>query len=224
MIDSWRASLAEMIGAFIITFTAAGAICLDARTNGELGLVGIALAYGLSIFIAMTAFARVSGGHFNPAITVALLLAKRIALRDAIAWIAAQLVGATLAAFTLATIVPAASTSLVHLGTPQLSDGISRLAAIRVEGIFSFMMATVFLMAARDGRAANAASALAVSFTAIVGVITAGPLSGAALNPARAFGPAFVGGYWSSHVVYWVGPMLGALLAAALAGVAFARQ
>lgn len=194
--------LAEFLGVFFLCLFGIGAIM-----NGA-DLTGVALAHGLAIFVAICAFAHISGAHFNPAVTVALAATKRIAPIDALAYVIAQLVGAVAAA----AILKSAFGTLG--GVPGLGDGVSVSTGILVEAVATFILMVVIMGVAVDPRGTFSIIAGLPIGMAIVGdIFFAGPATGAAMNPARWFGPAVVAGDLASALVYIVGPIVGAMVA-----------
>jgi MIP family channel proteins len=210
-----RRLVAEMFGAFMLIFFGAGAVLTTNFPKGDFGLLGIAIAHGLALAIGITATMSISGGHLNPAVTAGMLAIRRIDPRTAILYILAQLLGAVLAALALKALLPPGITKVLAIGTPALAANITVGKAIATEAILTF-----FLMSAVLGTAvspdAPKIGGFGVGLTLLIGILFGGPLTGAALNPARAFGPALVSGQWISQGVYWVGPILGALVAAFL--------
>ena len=194
--------LAEFLGVFFLCLFGLGAIMYGAD------LTGVALAHGLAIFVAICAFAHISGAHFNPAVTVALAATKRIAPIDALAYVIAQLVGAVAAA----AILKSAFGTLG--GVPGLGDGVSVSTGILVEAVATFILMVVIMGVAVDPRGTFSIIAGLPIGMAIVGdIFFAGPATGAAMNPARWFGPAVVAGDLGSALVYIVGPIVGAMVA-----------
>jgi len=210
----WKRALAELIGTFAVTFFGAGALCTDQYSGGQLGLLGGALAYALTTVVMMNATARVSGGHVNPAITFASWLKGGIGLPVAFLYLFAQLTGATIAAFVLMRTFSAEIWRPVNLGTPVLATGVSFTTGLFIEAVLTFFLVFAALQVFLDKEERNPAAGLTVGAVLLCGILVGGPLTGAAMNPARAFGPAFVSGVWSDHLVYWVGPLVGAILGA----------
>jgi len=210
-----RRLVAEMFGAVMLIFFGAGAVLTTNFPKGDFGLLGIAIAHGLALAIGITATMSISGGHLNPAVTAGMLAIRRIDPRTAILYILAQLLGAVLAALALKALLPPGITKVLAIGTPALAANVTVGKAIATEAILTF-----FLMSAVLGTAvspdAPKIGGFGVGLTLLIGILFGGPLTGAALNPARAFGPALVSGQWISQGVYWVGPILGALVAAFL--------
>ncbi len=208
----WKPLLAEVIGTFTLVFAGAGAIIADQMTKGGVGLLGIALAHGLAIAVMVSALGVVSGGHFNPAVTCGFLAARRMNVGRGIAYILAQLVGATLGALVLRSAYPAAAAEAVHLGAPALAAGISTGAGILLEAIGTFFLVTVIFGTVVHPQAPRIGG-LAIGLVITMDILAFGPLTGAAVNPARAFGPALVAGAWADQLVYWVGPIVGGAVA-----------
>ena len=206
--------LAEFIGTFGLVFFGVGSIYADAASGGKLGLTGIALANGLAIMTMVYAFKDLSGANFNPAVTVPLWLTKHLSAREALGYIAAQLLASIAAAGLLRTIfqpfhLPA---SIGVCSAP----GIPPMEAIMIEAILTFFLVSVIWGAAVQPKAPQSAAGLAIGGFVATGILFSGPLTGAAMNPARALGPALVNGYWLSHGIYWLGPLLGGILAGLL--------
>lgn len=206
MPDRWmRNAVAEAIGAFALVFVG---VLVVTSSNG--GLTSIALAHGLTIAVAVAALAHVSGGHFNPAVTLAMYLSKSIDLRGALTYWAAQLIGGLAAALV---VLLATDRSVVAMGAPALGEGIGAGWAIVLEAIATFVLVLVVYGTVVDSRAPYSAYPFAIGFAVTVGIFAIGPMTGAALNPARAFGPALVGGEWGATAAWLIGPLLGAVLA-----------
>ncbi len=209
-----RPLLAEFIGTFILIFIGAGAVCTNAFLPNAVGLVGIALAHGLAIFVGVSMFAYISGAHFNPAVTIGLLIAKKVDAAKAVGYIIAQLLGAAVAALFLRWIFPADTWQAVQLGTPSIDARIGAGAAILVEAILTLFLVHTVLATAVDDRGPKSIFPFCIGLSITMGILLGGPLTGAAMNPARAFGPALVSGSWDMHYVYWIGPILGGIIAA----------
>jgi len=201
-----RRSVAEFVGTFTLIFIGGGAGIASSQD-----IVAIALANGLAIGIMVSNLGHISGGHFNPAITLGFVATRRIAPALAVTYWAAQLLGATAAAFLLRSIF---NQTLVKLGaapTPHTSDG----KALVVEAVLTFFLVWAVWATAVDERGAfKAIAGLAIGLTITMDVFMGGPLTGAAMNPARAFGPELAGNTWTGWWIYWIGPIAGGLLAA----------
>ena len=218
---------AEFIGTFALVFFGAGSICADQFLHGagSLGLLGIAVAHGLAIAIMVSALGHVSGGHFNPAITIGFWVTKRVSTLDVVLYWTAQLAGAIVAAFLLKALVPEETWRAVALGTPALVRDFSRLSAMILEAITTFFLVLVVFATAVDEKGTfRSIAGFGLGLTITLGIMVAGPFTGAALNPARAFGPALASSHWASQGVYWVGPLAGGFLAALLYDSLFLKK
>lgn len=202
--------LAEFIGTFSIVFFGAGSVCVSGM-NASLGLVGISLTFGLIVAVMVSALGHVSGAHFNPAVTILCLVTRRITPSLAGVYVAAQLVGAVVAAFALRLVI--AEKYWGNLGTTTLAgSGLTPMAGLVVEFILTFFLVLVIFGTAIDPRGSKL-GAVAIGAVVCLDILVGGPLTGASMNPARTFGPALVSGTWADHWVYWAGPILGALAA-----------
>jgi MIP family channel proteins len=200
--------VAEAIGVFVLCFT--GIMAIYNLGSAESGLIGIALAHGLAIAVMVAALGHVSGAHFNPAVTLALLLGKHIDAKSAGLYWVAQLLGGTLAAGVIAV---ALDSEVVAGGTPVLADGVGIGQGIVLEVVATFVLVLTVFGTAVDKRAPISVYPFAIGLSITAGILAIGPLTGAALNPARGFGPALVGGDWSGAVAWIVGPLVGGALA-----------
>jgi MIP family channel proteins len=219
----------EFAGTFLVVFFAAGALAVDPwlKTAGEpaLGTLGAALAYGLAV-AAMTEIAGpISGGHLNPAISLGAWSTRRMGTWRLLGYALAQLAGGLAAANALTSVMPEAAWQAAGLGTPALASSLTRTQGMALEAILTFAVSLVFFRTtAGSGRPSGWAVGAAVAAAALVAL----PVTGAALNPARAFGPAVVSRQWANHGVWWVGPLaggvLGAWLSSALGSFASSSQ
>lgn len=210
------AFVAELVGTFTLVFVGAGAIILDAHTGGGVALLGIAVAHGLALGVAVTITGPTSGGHLNPAVTAAMLATRRIAPGKAGGYIVAQLLGATLAGVLLKGLYPAEAVARSTLGTPALGPGVTFGQGIVIEAILTFLLLFTIFAVAVDPRGPQHIGGFCIGLTVAFDILAGGPLTGAAMNPARTFGPALAAGFWDNHLVYWIGPLLGGLLGAFL--------
>lgn len=204
----WKPLLAEVIGTFTLIFAGAGAIIVNEATHGGVGLLGIAFAHGLAIAVMVSALGVISGGHFNPAVTFSFLVSGRMPAARALAYVIAQLAGATLGGLGLLAAYPNGPAAAVHLGTPSLAPGLSGGAGILLEAVGTFFLVTVIFGTAVPPGAPRLGG-LAIGLTITMDILAFGALTGAAMNPARAFGPALVSGAWAAQLVYWIGPLIG---------------
>lgn len=209
-----RNFLAETIGTFGLIFFGVGAI-LQQQTTQSLGTTGIAVAHGLAILIGVYAFGHISGGHFNPAVSFGMWITRRIDLPKMISYWIAQLLGATLAAWILGQIYQGGPVD-VHLGTPTVDPTIGPRMGFVIEAILTFFLVITVFGVAIDSRASTSFAGIAIGFAIIVDILMGGALTGAAMNPARAFGPAVIAHYWQDQWLYWAGPLVGGGAAAIL--------
>jgi len=216
VLDPLRRGVAEFIGAFTLIFVGAGSIMAAAGIHDPT-LVGIALAHGLAIAVMVSAVGHISGGHFNPAITLAFLVTRRLAPMLAGVYWLSQFAGAVIAALLLKWIFPTAAVDATELGAPQLNSAISVGAGVATELILTFFLVWVVFATAADPRGTfKSIAGLAIGLTITLDILMGGPLTGAAMNPARAFGPELVQNFWSHAWIYYVGPPLGAVAAGLL--------
>jgi aquaporin Z len=214
--ENLRLAVAEFIGTFTLIFIGAGSI-IAAHGIEDPSLIGVAIAHGLAIGVMVATYARVSGAHFNPAVTFGFLLTRRIKPPLAALYWAAQLAGAAVAALLLKELLPGSETEAVKLGVPALGHGVDAAAGATLEGLLTFLLVTVVFATAVDPKGAfKSIAALAIGLTITIDILFGGPFTGAAMNPARAFGPQLVGDYWSNAWVWYVGPLVGGGLAAVL--------
>jgi MIP family channel proteins len=208
-IELWRRAAAEGLAAFALVFAGCGAIVTDASYDGALGTVGIGLVFGLIIMVMIYATGHLSGAHINPAVTIAFSLTRHFAWRDASAYIAAQLAGATAAALVLLAVWPDKPAAL-GATVPSVAAG----SALVYEVILTAILMFVIIAVATDTRAVGAAAAIAIGGTVGLDAIFGGPVTGASMNPARSFGPALAAGEWQDFWIYVLGPAVGAALGA----------
>jgi aquaporin TIP len=214
--DPLRRGVAEFIGTFTLIFIGAGSI-IAANDIKDPSLIGIAIAHGLAIGVMVSALGHISGGHFNPAVTFGFLITKRITPVLAAVYWGAQLAGAALAALALNELMPAASVAEVNLGVPAIGHGVGAGAAFGLEAILTFFLVLVVFATAVDPRGTfKSIAGLAIGLTITIDILFAGPYTGAAVNPARAFGPQLIGSHWANGWVWYAGPLLGGAIAALL--------
>jgi MIP family channel proteins len=222
LLDGWiRPLIAEMIGPFALVFIGAGSILLAATQGFNNGgtLVMVALAHGLALGLMIAATGHISGGHFNPAVTIALFVGGKIGLLKSVGYIAAQLIGAVVAAILLNEMfdqsVADFASSVPAVNYTEDGDGIifGQRNALVMEIVLTFFLVYVVCGTAVDSRGPHAIASLAIGLMVTADILIGGPLTGAAMNPARHFGPALVEGEWKDAWLYWVGPIIGGLLA-----------
>lgn len=207
-----RQCVAEFVGTFALIFIGVGAI------YNEAGLLGVALAHGLTIAVMVSATGAISGGHLNPAVTFGLLVGGQMNLEKSAAYWASQLLGGAMAGFLLVALPLGKGAATVASGTPDLAAGISAGQGVIIEAVLTFFLVFVVYGSAVYAHAPKIGG-LAIGLTVALDILFGGPLTGAAMNPARTFGPALASGHWNNHWVYWAGPLLGG----ALAGLVYGR-
>jgi aquaporin TIP len=222
--STMRRAVAEMVGAFTLTFIGAGA-ATAAGVVSDSSLIGVAVANGLAIGVMVAALGHISGGHFNPAVTFGFLITRKIKLMLAVVYWIAQFGGAALAALFVKQLLPRAATEAVGLGVPALGHGVNAGSGFLLEAILTFFLVFVVFGAAVDTRNPfNAVAGLAIGLTIAIDVLFGGPFTGAAMNPSRAFGPQLVGDHWAHAWVWYAGPLLGGMVAAGLYSFLYLRK
>lgn len=220
MKDAWRHYISEFIGTFALVFIGSGAIIRVAATGGS--LVEVALAHGLILAVMVTALMRVSG-HFNPAITASFLVTRRIEPMMAVVYWIAQFMGAIIAAYALKALMPAAAVEATRVGGQTVAASITFGEAVLLEAIATFFLAWVVFGTAVDPDAPRVGG-FAIGLTIAADILVIGPFTGASMNPARSLGPAIASGVFEAQAVYWIGPLIGAVLAAVLYDRVFLRR
>ena len=211
-----RRLVAEALGTFGLVFIGCAVVVVNGGfPNSGIGLLGIALAHAVVLSVMVTATMTISGGHLNPAVTIGLLLTRRIDLKSAVGYVLTQLAAACVAAYLVKVLLPPAAVRNALVGVPIIAGSVTLSQAIGLELVLTF-----FLMCAVYGTAvspdAPRVGGFGIGLVLLFDILVGGPLTGAAMNPARAFGPAVVSGEWVGHLVYWIGPIAGAILAALL--------
>ena len=207
--DLIRRSGAELVGTFGLVTAGCGAIMVNAQT-GELTHVGIALTFGLIITVMIAATGHISGAHFNPAVTIAFAVTQHFPWREVVYYVVAQMLGALFGAFTLRLLLG----DIALLGATVPSG--SALQSFGLEVLLTAVLMFVIISVATDTRAVGTPAALAIGFTVALNAMWGGPISGASMNPARSFGPSLIAGVWENQWIYWLAPILGAMIGAAL--------
>ncbi|KAJ7544847.1 hypothetical protein O6H91_09G096000 [Diphasiastrum complanatum] len=214
--DVLRAVLAEFFATFLFVFAGVGSAIAYGKIlpPGDLtpaGLVAIALAHGIALFVVITATANISGGHVNPAVTLGLAVEGQITfLRGSLYWIA-QLLGSAAASLILKFITSGEVVPVHALGAKE-----SVITGLVWEIVTTFGLVFTVYATAVDSRAKGTVGGIApiaIGFIVLANILAAAPFSGASMNPARSFGPALVTWNWQNHWIYWVGPLIGGSLA-----------
>jgi aquaporin Z len=208
MKDSWRHFISEFIGTFALVFIGSGAIIRGGS------LLEVAIAHGIVLSIMVTALMRISG-HFNPAVTISFLAVRRIDAIMAVVYVIAQILGAILAAYLLKWLMPAGAFEATRGGGQMVATSISFGGAVALELIATFFLVWVIFGTAVDPDAPRVGG-FAIGLTIAADILAIGPLTGASMNPARSLGPAVASGVFEAQAVYWIGPIIGGLLAGVL--------
>lgn len=223
-----RAWLAELAGTFTLVFFIVMSIIVylvvlknDSPTGA---LVGISLVHGVALLSLVYAIGPISGCHLNPAVTIALAIIKKIKPADALAYIIAQLIGAISASYLAAFILPQGDAVKFGLTLPSSNIGNNQTIALLVEIILTFFLMMSIMGGAVSPKAPPGASGLTIGLTLAGAIFIGAPLSGASLNPARTVGPALVSGVFDAHIIYWIGPVVGAVIAAVLYQYVFMKK
>ena len=198
--------IVEFIGTFALVLIGGAAVVQSIDT----GLVGIAFAHGFTVMIMIYAFGNISGAFINPAVTIGVFLINAISLKETLLYILAQLLGAICGAYILTIFFGSAD---INMGATQPSESVSLISAFVIELILTFFLVNAVLHCAIDDKAGKFAG-LAIGSTLFVCILAGGPLTGASLNPARSFGPMVISGDFKFILLYFLGPIGGAILAA----------
>lgn len=200
-----RRVLAETVGTFVLVAIGPGA-AMVASTTQAFGHAEVALAFGLAVAIAVAATGHISGAHINPAVTLGLWSVRRFPTRDVLPYIVAQCVGAIAASLLLGWLVGRAG------GFGETVPLISVSRAFVVEAGYTALLGFVIVAVATDDRVPKAVAPFAIGMTVYAGALVTGPLTGGSFNPARTLGPAVAGGVWTAHWLYWIAPVVGAVV------------
>jgi len=217
--DLWAAAAAEFVGPLTLVVAGVGAIISTQNLSDGGNLVAVSLAHGLAIGLMVAALGHISGGHFNPAVTISMVATGQIALSRAVTYIVAQVLGATAGAGILTLVFPALgpmgrNNPGVNLGLPGLGPDVSVTGALIMEAVMTFFLVIVIFGTVVDARGPKAIAPLAIGLIITMDILTGGRITGAAMNPARALGPAIVQQDFTNWWIYWVGPIIGGLIAA----------
>jgi MIP family channel proteins len=207
-----RPYLAEAIGTFVLTFAGSSALAFD-RMGAPLGVFGVAFAHGLALMVMVYALGHISGTHINPAITISMVATRQMPWVKGAGYIAAQIVGAILAGALLRYLF-ADFVTATHLGTTQLQEGFNAGRGLVAEIVTTALLAAVIFGTAVHKKAVPGFAGIAIGLTLALSILAMGPVSNGSLNPARTFGPSLMANFWDDQWIYWVGPILGALIGA----------
>lgn len=210
-----RPLVAEFIGTALFVFLGVGSIVVNAASNNALGALGTALVHGVGLSVLVTMTMAISGGHLNPAVSVSLWLTQKIDGRTLGQYVLVQILGAVVGALLVKGLFPTMAARVTSLGTPQLSGTLGLFEGIAIEALLTFFLVSAVFGTAVSPQAPKVGG-FGIGLALFVGALVGGALTGAAMNPARAFGPALVAWEWHGQAVYWIGPLLGATAAGAL--------
>ncbi len=213
-----RPLTAEFIGTFGLVFIGGGSVVVNEARSGALGLTGVALANAMVLAVMVTALMRISGAHFNPAVTLGLWLNNKIDAKNAGAYVATQLLAAIIAALLVKALLPSVAGEITGYGTPRIAGDVDIIQAILIEAILTFFLVSAVFGTAVSSEAPSGIGGFGIGLVLLFGILVGGPLTGAAMNPARAFGPALVAGEWVGQAAFWIGPLLGGAAAALVWG------
>ena len=204
----FRYYVAEFIGTFVLTFAGTGAVMVNQITQGAVTHLGISFVFGAVVTALIYTIGHISGAHLNPAVTLALWQTGLFRRCHVLPYIVAQVMGAIAASgLLLLSFGPVA-----NLGaTLPLNN--NWMQSLILETVLTFILMFVILGAAVDSRSRREFGGLAIGLTVGLEAACMGPITGASMNPARSFGPAFMSGIWQHHWIYWVAPIVGAQLA-----------
>ncbi|NWJ21012.1 aquaporin [Marine Group I thaumarchaeote] len=221
---------AEAIATYALVFFGPLAIILSVVAFGDglsiESIIMISLAHGAAIGLMVYAFGHISGAHINPAVTIPMMITKKISVADGIGYIIFQLIGAVVAAFSLKAILPeiGAKVNFGTQGGPSELLNNSVMAGITVEIILTFFLVTVIFRTAVHKKAPAGIHGISIGGMVFLLHLVGVPLTGASMNPARTFGPAVVSGFWELHWLYWVAPIIGGIIAGVIMNYIFVNN
>jgi MIP family channel proteins len=214
--------LAEAIATFALVFFGPLSVALSLVIFGDgltlESLLMISLAHGAAIGLMVYAFGHISGAHINPAVTIPMMITKKIGLGDGVGYIVFQIIGAIVAALSLMMVLPDAGMA-VNLGTqggPSDLLNSNAISGMILELLFTFFLVVTIFGVAVHKKAAAGIHGISIGGMVFLLHLIGVPLTGASMNPARTFGPALISGFWEFHWIYWVGPIIGGIIAGVL--------
>ncbi|MCY3975776.1 MAG: MIP family channel protein [Thaumarchaeota archaeon] len=214
-----KAYLAESISTFALVFFGPLSIILTAVVFGK-GLsietiFVISLAHGAAIGLMVYSFGHISGAHINPAVTIPMIITKKIKISDGIGYIIFQIIGAIIASFSLKLLLPELGSKVNYGVQGGPSDLINNdaITGLSLEIIFTFFLVMVIFMTAVHKKAYTGFHGISIGGMIFLLHLIGIPLTGASMNPARTLGPALASGFWEFHWIYWVGPIVGGIIA-----------
>ena len=221
---------AEAIATYALVFFGPLAIILSVVAFGDglsiESIIMISLSHGAAIGLMVYAFGHISGAHINPAVTIPMMITKKISVADGIGYIIFQLIGAVVAAFSLKAILPeiGAKVNFGTQGGPSELLNNSVMAGITVEIILTFFLVTVIFLTAVHKKAPAGIHGISIGGMVFLLHLVGVPLTGASMNPARTFGPAVVSGFWELHWLYWLAPIIGGIIAGVIMNYVFVNK
>ena len=225
--EARRALMGEFLGSLLFVIFGAGTVAVTGGLLGErldsARLLVVALAHGIAFMLLVAAMQPISGGHLNPAVTFAAVVARRMSATRGGLYMLAQCAGAVAAAFILTVVIPTSGVGTT-LSAQALAPRVSLGGALMLEIIVTFMLVSAMLATVIAPARPAALGLAAIGLTCVLAHLFAGPLTGASMNPARSFGPAFVSGSWKYQWIFWIGPLAGAALAACVHELFFTRD
>ncbi|MFQ5934223.1 MAG: MIP family channel protein [Dehalococcoidia bacterium] len=230
--ETWQAAAAEFAATFAFVFLGPAAvvasfIAIDPGTTGltPARLAVIAMGHGFAIAVLVWATAHISGGHINPAVTIAAFVTGKIKAAKGLMYVAAQMTGGICGAFLLKAVIPNAQEGGLgaHALSPAMSDETAGLALL-VEAVLTFFLVFVIFAVAMDRRGPGNVAPFAIGMVIMLDHFIGVPLTGASMNPARTFGPAWAADQWADHWIYWAGPIAGGVIAAVIYEAIFAKR
>ena len=213
-----RPLTAEFVGTLLFVFLGVGsvvALVANGPTTGSIGPLGVALAHGVGMAIIVSMTMSISGGHINPAVTVGLWIANRFEGQLVWPYILAQVLGAVVGAALVKAVLPSLAVGIALVGTPRLASEVTFMQGVWIEALLTFFLVSAVFGTAVSSQAPKIAG-FGIGLAIFVDALVGGSLTGAVMNPARAIGPALVAWQWNAHAVYWIGPLIGAVVAGAL--------
>jgi MIP family channel proteins len=205
-----RALAAEFVGTFALIFIGTAAISIGGK---DAGLVGVAIAHGLVLAVMISALGHVSGGVFNPALTVGLWVVRKLDTAKAAAYIVAQVLGGVAGGYLISFLMGAQAAAT---GTPALASGVGALQGVVMEAVLTFFLMVAVMGTAVDPEGPKTVAGFGIGTVLVFDILAGGNMTGGSMNPARTLGSGLAGGAWANHWVYWVGPIAGAVAAALL--------
>ena len=220
---------AEGVATFCLVFFGPLSVIMAAAAFGTglsiEGIIMISLGHGAAIGLMVYAFGHVSGAHINPAVTIPMIITKKLSAADGAGYISLQIIGGIAAAFTLMITLPELG-SAVNFGTQAPGDLINNsvTSGLGLEIIFTFFLVAVIFMTAVHKKAAAGIHGISIGGMIFLLHLIGVPLTGASMNPARTLGPALASGFWEFHWIYWVGPIIGGIIAGLIMNYVFVKK